>query len=182
MTEDGISFRVGVTGHRDILPGDVEAARQHSHELLSSLKSAMPATRITVISGLAEGADRIFAEAALALNMSVEAVMPMPLKYYKNDFDEASSAELDRILDTEAVQCIELPLPPGLDADDNNWPEAARNTLYANLSDDLRRRSNLLVAFWDGRFKNLAGGTDDTVVKFLAAVAGQTDGGKAPRT
>jgi len=175
VSEDGISFRIGVTGHRDILPEDVEAARRHSHELLSSLKSSMPATRITVISGLAEGADRIFAEAALALNMPVEAVLPMPLKYYENDFDEASSAELDRILATEAVQCIELPLTPGLDADDISWPEGARNTLYANLSDDLRRRSNVLVAFWDGRFKNLTGGTDDTLVKFLDAVPGEND-------
>jgi translation initiation factor 2 beta subunit (eIF-2beta)/eIF-5 len=135
----------------------------------------MPATRITVISGLAEGADRIFAEAALALNMSVEAVLPMPLKYYKKDFNDDSAAELDRILDTEAVQCIELPLTPGLDDDDNTWPEGARNMLYVSLSNDLRRRSNLLVAFWDGTFKNLAGGTDDTVVRYLAAVPGEND-------
>jgi hypothetical protein len=175
VSESGINFRIGVTGHRDILPEDVEGARQKSRELLTTIKSSMPATRITVISGLAEGADRIFAEAALALGMSVEAVMPMPLKYYKNDFDDASSAELDRILDTDAVQCIELPLTPGLDADDRSWPEGARNTLYANLSDDLRRRSNLLVAFWDGKFKNLTGGTDDTVVKYLAAIPGQND-------
>jgi len=175
VNEDGISFRVGVTGHRDILPENIDTAKQNSRELLSSLKSAMPATRITVISGLAEGADRIFAEAALALNMSVEAVMPMPLKYYKNDFDETSSAELNRILDTEAVQCIELPLTPGLDADDNNWPDGARNTLYANLSADLRRRSNVLVAFWDGKFKNLTGGTDDTVVKYLDAMPGENN-------
>jgi hypothetical protein len=175
VSESGINFRIGVTGHRDILPDDIEGARQKSRELLSEIKSSMPATRITVISGLAEGADRIFAEAALALNMSVEAVMPMPLKYYKQDFDEVSAAELDRILDTEAVQCIELPLTPGLDDDENNWPEGARNTLYANLSDDLRRRSNLLVAFWDGKYKNLTGGTDDTVVKYLDAIPGQND-------
>jgi hypothetical protein len=135
----------------------------------------MPATRITVISGLAEGADRIFAEAALDLNMSVEAVLPMPLEYYKNDFDEASSAELDRFLDDESVQCIELPLTPGLDSDDKNWPEGTRSTLYANLSDDLRRRSNLLVAFWDGKYKNLTGGTDDTVVRYLDAIPGHND-------
>ena len=177
MSESGISFRIGVTGHRDILPEDFEGARQKSRELLSTIKSSMPATSITVISGLAEGADRIFAEAALALNMSVEAVMPMPLKYYKNDFDEASCAELERILNLDTVQCIELPLTPGLDADDSSWPEAARNTLYANLSDDLRRRSNLLVAIWDGKYKDLAGGTADTVVKFLDALHGQNDSG-----
>jgi hypothetical protein len=173
VTEDGISFRIGVTGHRDILPEDVEALRQSSHELLSSLRSDMPGTRISVISGLAEGADRIFAEAALALNMPVEAVLPMPLKYYKDDFDEASSTELDRFLGNDSVECIELPLSPGLDADDSSWPQGARNSLYANLSEDLRRRSNLLVAFWDGNYKNLTGGTDDTVVKFLEAVPGQ---------
>jgi len=148
-----------------------------SDDLLSSLKSSMPGTRITVISGLAEGADRIFAEAALALDMLVEAVLPMPLSYYKKDFDEASCAELERILNLDAVRCIELPLTPGLDPDDSSWPEGARNTLYANLSDDLRRRSNFLVAIWDGKYKDLAGGTADTVVKFLGALPGQNDSG-----
>ena len=148
-----------------------------SHQLLSSMKSSMPSTRITVISGLAEGADRIFAEAALALDMLVEAVLPMPLSYYKKDFDEVSCTELERILNLDAVQCIELPLTPGLDPDDSSWPEGARNTLYANLSGDLRRRSNLLVAIWDGKYKNLAGGTADTVVKFLGALPGQSDSG-----
>ncbi len=175
MSEAGISFRIGVTGHRDIQPEDVEGARLKSRELLSTIKSSMPATRITVISGLAEGADRIFAEAALALNMSVEAVLPMPLQYYKKDFDEASLAELHRILDNESVRCIELPLTPGLDADDSRWPEGARSKLYANLSDDLRRRSNFLVTFWDGKYTNLTGGTDDTVVKFLDAIPDQND-------
>ena len=175
MSENGIIFRIGVTGHRDILPGDIEAAGQISRELLSSLKSSMPGTKISVISGLAEGADRIFAKAALELGMLVEAVLPMPLKYYKKDFDETSLADLERILHAERVECIELPLTPGLESDDQTWPEGARNTLYANLSDDLRRRSNLLVALWDGQYKNLTGGTDDTVVKYLGAFAGQND-------
>jgi hypothetical protein len=172
VSDKGIKFRVGVSGHRDILPDDIEAARQHSIELLSSLQSSMPATEISVISGLADGADRLFAEAALALGMSVEAVLPMPLKFYKSDFDATSLADLERMLDSEPVQCIELPLTPGLDGDEENWPEGARDTLYANLSQDLQRRSNLLVAIWDGKFKNLTGGTDDTVVRFLDAVPG----------
>jgi len=177
LSENGIIFRIGVTGHRDMLPEDIETAGQISRELLTSLKSSMPGTEISVISGLAEGADRIFAEAALELGMLVEAVLPMPLIYYKRDFDQTSLADLERILDAEQVECIELPLTPGLESDDQTWPEGARNTLYANLSDDLRRRSNLLVALWDGKFKNLTGGTDDTVVKYLGAFAGQNNAG-----
>jgi hypothetical protein len=175
LSENGIIFRIGVTGHRDILPEDIESAGQISREMLSSLKSSMPGTKISVISGLAEGADRIFAETALDLGMPVEAVLPMPLKHYKKDFDETSLADLERILNAERVECIELPLNPGLESDDQTWPEGARNTQYANLSDDLRRRSNLLVALWDGKFKNLTGGTGDTVVKYLGAFAGQND-------
>ena len=71
MGDTSIGFRIGVTGHRDILPDDIESARQISAEILSWLKESMPGTGITVISGLADGADRIFAEAALALIMDV---------------------------------------------------------------------------------------------------------------
>jgi hypothetical protein len=169
VDDTSISFRIGVTGHRDILPDDFEAVRQQSAEFLSWLKESMPETGITVISGLADGADRIFAEAALGLNMDVEAVLPMPLSQYKSDFDEASYAELENILDSNSVECIELPLPPGFDSDDSNWSRNQRNELYANLSDDLRLRSNFLVAMWDGQFNGLVGGTGDTILRYLDA-------------
>ncbi len=169
MGDTSIGFRIGVTGHRDILPADFEAASQKSTEFLSWLKESMPGTGITVISGLADGADRIFAEAALALNMDVEAVLPMPLSQYRNDFDEASYGELEKILNSSSVKCIELPLTSGLDSDDSSWSQDQRNALYANLSDDLRLRSNLLVAFWDGQFNGLVGGTGDTILRYLDA-------------
>jgi hypothetical protein len=167
--DTSIGFRIGVTGHRDILPADFEAASQKSTEFLSWLKESMPGTGITVISGLADGADRIFAEAALALNMDVEAVLPMPLSQYRNDFDEASYGELEKFLNSSSVECIELPLTSGLDSDDSSWSQDQRNALYANLSDDLRLRSNLLVAFWDGQFNGLVGGTGDTILRYLDA-------------
>jgi hypothetical protein len=164
-----IGFRIGVTGHRDILADDIEAARQKSAEILSWLKASMPGTGITVISGLADGADRIFAEAALALNMNVEAVLPMPLSQYRNDFDEASFGELEKFLNSSNVSCIELPLTSGLDADDSRWSQDQRNALYANLSDDLRLRSSILVTLWDGQFNGLVGGTGDTILRYLDA-------------
>ena len=112
MDNKSISFRIGVTGHRDLLPRDREAAIEQSTEFLSWLQNTMPATKITVISGLAEGADRVFAEAALALDMSVEAVLPMPLIHYKNDFAPSSCEQLDRLLDSKNVTCTgKIPAP-----------------------------------------------------------------------
>ncbi len=173
MSHKHVNFRIGVTGHRDIRPDDVETLRQKSTEFLTRLQTSMPGTGITVISGLAEGADRIFADAALALNMNVEAVLPMPLIHYKNDFNEASYAYLKRFLENKKVSCIELPLSPGLGRDDTNWPQGARDTLYANLSEDLRLRSSVLVAFWDGTFNQLKGGTGDTLSTYLDLLSGK---------
>ena len=167
MDNKSISFRIGVTGHRDLLPRDREAAIEQSTEFLSWLQNTMPATKITVISGLAEGADRVFAEAALALDMSVEAVLPMPLIHYKNDFAPSSCGQLDRLLDSKNVTCTELPLDSGLGSDESDWPEDARNCLYANLSKDLLHRSSMLVALWDGEPIALVGGTTDTVATYL---------------
>jgi hypothetical protein len=55
-----INFRIGVTGHRDIQPGDFESLHQQSVEFLTRLQANLPGTEISVISGMAEGADRIF--------------------------------------------------------------------------------------------------------------------------
>ncbi|MFT7675186.1 MAG: hypothetical protein ACI845_003606, partial [Gammaproteobacteria bacterium] len=169
VSSKNVRFRVGITGHRDIPQADFEAADKRSREFLSALQSSMPDTIITVLCGLADGADRIFAKAALSLNISVEAVLPMPLALYKNDFDSTSLSDLDEILNSELVECIELPLNVGLGDDESVWPEGSRSKLYLNLSNDLRDRSNILVAFWDGKHNNKAGGTADTVLRFLQA-------------
>lgn len=167
MSKKGIRFRIGVTGHRDILPEDYETASQSSTRFLSQLQATMPDTGITVISGLADGADRIFAKAALALDMDVEAVLPMPLKFYKSDFDKKSYDELENLIETENVSCIELPLGTGMNDNESSWSAEKRNALYANLSDDLHNRSNVLVTFWDGEFNKLTGGTADTLMRYL---------------
>ncbi len=173
MSDKHINFRIGVTGHRDIQSGDVESLRQQSVEFLTRLQATMPGTEISVISGLAEGADRIFSEAALALGMPVEAVLPMPLKHYKNDFDEASYAKLEQLLKNDKVSQIELPLTPGLDGNESSWPQGARDALYANLSEDLKLRSSVLVTFWDGTFNQLKGGTGDTLATYLDLPSGK---------
>lgn len=167
MTNAGIQFRIGITGHREFLRDNLEPANKASTEILSWLRQSMPATEITIISGLADGADRIFVNAALALDMNVEAVLPMPLEQYKNDFDEDSCRELEKILSSNSVECIELPLTSGLDSDDSSWSRDQRNALYSNLSEDLRVRSNILITFWDGEFNGLAGGTGDTILRYL---------------
>ena len=57
----------------------------------------------------------------------------------------------------------------------NSEAEPDRVALYANLADTLARKTNLLIALWDGEFSALRAGTADTVVKYLAADTGVAD-------
>lgn len=167
MNEQGINFRIGVTGHRDIAPDSIETTRQESRNFLAQLQALLPNSGITVISGMADGADRIFAMIALEMGVKVEAVLPMPWEHYRNDFEGASRTELEEILSRSDVKTIELPLPPELGRDEQTWLPGARDELYSSLSHDLKLRANILVTFWDGHFNQLTGGTGDTLLAYL---------------
>ena len=127
------------------------------------LQEHLPDTELRLIVGMAAGADLLVVETALELGVCVEAVLPMPLDHYAADFDGPTLAHLKELLRHPAVSCVELgpgttPAPP---------QSAARDALYANLSDTLIRRSSLLLALWDGRATQLTGGTAYSVLRYL---------------
>jgi hypothetical protein len=107
------------------------------------------------------------AETAVALGVSVDAVLPMPLAQYADDFDARTLACLEELLRHPNVTCIELSAPPGIHEAHQPHSAAQRDLMYANLTDTLIRRSSLLLALWDGRLSRLPGGTADTVLRYL---------------
>ncbi len=159
-----------MTGHRDIAPADVEHLRKTVEGLLVQLRRRLPGIHVELVSGMADGADRIAAEAALAAGMNVHALLPMPLDMYLTDFDETSQAHLRALLADSRVQTTELELPAG------DRPGAG---LGARLGPRraLRRarrapaRGNQHPAgLWDGEDRGLPGGTGDTVLRYLGLV------------
>ena len=81
----------------------------------------------------------------------------MPLVEYEKDFSPESLADFRALLEEKNVTLTELPMPQG----DN------RVMAYRQLSDCLIRKSNILLALWDGDDKRLTGGTSDTLLRFL---------------
>jgi hypothetical protein len=149
-------FIIGITGHHDIQPEDIEALRTSFNNLLDQLAKLIPNTQIRVISSMADGADRIAASVAIERGILVEAVFPLTWKDYQHDFSDVSRQEVQTMLKTDGVRVRELsPL------------EGTRDDAYVGLSDFLCRNSNLLVAFWDGRVITKKGGTSDTVHRFI---------------
>ena len=149
----------------DLDPGDVPELRNAVAAFLRELKGHLPETEIVVIVGMAAGADLLVAQTALDLGVRIEAVLPMPLEHYAEDFDADTLRLLKTLLARPDVRCTELhpPLHRGGDV----GRALHRDRLYANLTETLIRRSSMLLALWDGQSSPLPGGTTDTVLRFL---------------
>jgi hypothetical protein len=158
---------VGVSGHRDLQPADLPGLRDSVTSFVRQLKEQLPDTQVRLIVGMAEGADLLVAETAVALNIGVEAVLPMPLEHYAADFDPSTFKCLKELLAHPCVSCVELSAPPGCESTTTPLSAARRDAMYVNLTDALIRRSSLLLALWDGRVSTLHGGTADTVMRYL---------------
>jgi len=157
-TQIPLIIRIGVTGHRtlideDRLRRDVDSILRRLDELVGDAPHCY-----IVASPLAEGADRLVARQVLAwpapspeLSPKLEAVLPLPVEDYLEDFDsEASRQEFLQLLDLAHRQII-LSEQPGR-------PEA-----YLHVGEMIVNECDVLIAIWDGRPAAGLGGTGDIV-------------------
>jgi sulfite exporter TauE/SafE len=154
---------VAVTGHRDLVPAEVPHIRQRVRELLCSLRDAYPERSVHILSGLAEGADRLVAEEALLLGMPLTAVLPMPRELYAQDFRTAESRAAFDELCHAAVDLFELPITPGNTPASISGYGANRARQYAQLGVFLCAHCHVLLALWDGKPSDQLGGTSQVV-------------------
>ena len=160
-------FMVGVSGHRDLDPDDLSRLREAVTGFVQQLREQLPDTELRMIVGMAQGADLLVAQTAIALGVGVEAVLPMPLEQYAADFDAETLLSLRKLLRHPGIRCVELSSDMSPADARLRHSAAQRDAMYANLTDTLIRRSSLLLALWDGRASHLSGGTADTVLRYL---------------
>jgi hypothetical protein len=153
---------VGVTGHRDLCKDDLPRLTELVIAELSYLRKTYPATPLTLLSALADGADRLVARIALEAGMRLAVVLPMPAELYETDFDAASLEEFHRLIE-RAEYYTELPIMPGLTREDIQEHGLFREQQYALVGAYLASRSAILIALWDGVELNLIGGTSQVV-------------------
>ncbi len=154
---------IGVTGHRDLLPEELDGIKARIRSFFEQMQAAFPDLPLMVMTPLAEGADRIAAEVAHELDIPTIVLLPMPEHLYVRDFEGASLAEFQAM--RELGECIELPLLPELEEADVRAPGVGRDYQYAQLGAYLAAHSHILLAIWDGKPSNAPGGTGH-VIKF----------------
>jgi hypothetical protein len=114
---------------------------------------------LAMVSSLAEGSDRIAAEAALANGLPLDVVLPCARDVYEQTFtDDSSRAEFETLLDKARARLI-LPLPgePGADR------EAQLAQAYESAGLTMLAQADILIAVWDGEPARGRGGTGDIV-------------------
>jgi hypothetical protein len=158
------SLSVGVSGHRvpPKLPEQSEAPlRAHIDRILAAVaaaaRKANTATELVIVSSLAEGSDRIVAEAGLAAGFALQAILPFARAEYERDFEtEISRREFDA-LHARAGDVFEL--GGGADQRPRAY-EAAGLFMLANI--------DILIAIWDGAVAAGIGGTAQIVERAVA--------------
>jgi len=146
---------IGVTGHR--LLAEPERIAAGVEAALSRITDAYPGRTATVVSSLAEGADRLVVSQALKrAGTRVIAVLPEPKYDYLTDFESVwSKDEFLRMLGA-ADEVIE---PPERSSN--------REEAYAAAADEVLGRSEAMVVIWDG-----LGGHDTSKVMSHARACG----------
>ena len=151
-------LRVAVTGHRpNRLHIGVSEIHRHIDAVLAMLRATSRAPRAIAISALAEGADRIFADCALARGMRLGVLLPFASADYETTFSDAKATLHYRRLIARARRVTTL---PGSLTDSKAAYEAVGHATV--------EAADILVAVWDGRPAAGRGGTPEIISHALA--------------
>jgi hypothetical protein len=181
---------IGVTGHRDLRPEDRAKLEEKVKEIFLRLRRDYSATPLILVSALAEGADRLAVRVALApqVGVSLIAPLPMPQDLYELDFErlailetpmgalavESSSRGEFRGLLERAIARPKLGLAHGNTRESIAEQGAKRDRQYELVGKFIAKNSQILIALWDGVESKRVGGTA-SVVRFQIAGVPDTD-------
>ena len=141
-------IRIGVVGHRFLVKKHtVDFVAEQCIKVLQKAKIRF--CNVVALSAIAEGADMIFAEVAISLNIPFEIVKPF--EKYIEDFE--TPILKNRYLHLQRMTVKEIKLPY------INRSEEA----YFKAMQWVVKNSDLLIAVWDGKEGNGIAGTSEAV-------------------
>lgn len=158
----------GVVGHRDLREKDQPVLEERIVQVLQDIHGQYPGRELVFLSALAEGADRLAAQAALRLARQGEiairliAVLPMDVTEYTKDFLSQESKDEFFALLSQAYKVITLTEEDGL-GDTSEDPGTKRDLRYMAVGDFLARHCRFLIALWDGLQLDKTGGTSHVI-------------------
>ncbi len=134
--------RVGITGHQDLTPTVAEFVAGQLRRVLGAHE------KLIGITSLAVGADQLFARTVLALGGTLEVIVPAAT--YRATFTSREDlAAYEALLARATITTLPF-IEPSEEA-------------FLAAGQEVARRSDSLIAVWDGRPAHGTGGTADIV-------------------
>ena len=154
----GTAVRVGVTGHRVLT--DVDRIVDGIRYAIERIKQAYAGRSLTIVSSLAEGADRLVVEEALGMpGARLVAVLPFEAEDYAQDFGPDGSPSR-RQFAALLARAADVHVGPVV---------ARRGDGYAQAGEYILAQSDVVLAVWDGRRGQGRGGTAEIVARARSA-------------
>ena len=138
---------VGFTGHRHLT--EPEKVGRSLRSLMESLRSEIPG-RLIGYSSVAIGADSLFAQTCIALDIPWIALLPRPKDDFRKDFTDSDWVKTSELLG-QATRVESLP------------PSKNRELGYLECGMSTVEESDLMIAVWDGKSPRGTGGTAEIV-------------------
>ncbi len=150
--ENPAALSIGVTGHRFLR--DENVLRRGVTAALDQIVKIFPGRSITVLSPLAEGADRLVVD-VIRHDAGVRLVAPLPLPRddYLQDFATAESKREFLQMLERADEVIQLPRV------------SVRDAAYEAVGVYVLENSDILLALWDGEESRGRGGTAEIIAR-----------------
>ena len=149
---------IGVTGHRDLDDADQLALKLMVNACMEEIELIQPAKNRCLITGLAAGADQLVAQCALDRGWSLHAVLATSVDSFALTM---STLDSQRLLNDLLPRCAEVTVV--------TQNESEERTGYVAVACLIVERAEALIALWDGMASRGAGGTADTVTRYLEA-------------
>src|SRR5579872_2546072 len=168
-----LAVRVGITGARNLEASQIDRLNDQLKNVLSDIKDKMLAIAkeeavathyaeensaspfLRFISPLAQGADRLAAQAGLDLGYELYVPMPFSPEEYEKDFQSPDGANLE-----EFRRLLERAQGGWLSLDGDR---ADQDRAYEAVGQFVARHADVLIAVWDGKAWERRGGTAQIV-------------------
>ena len=161
--ESLIPIILGAVGHRDLRDEDIKKLESSVAGIFDGLKKKFPTTPLVLLSGLAEGADRLIVR--IGLDKGARLIVPMPMekdKYMEDFKTDKSRQEFNELL-KHAENTFPLSLTDENHENNKKGVPVNRDLQYRALGSYIARNSQIVIALWDGVDTNKMGGTSDVI-------------------
>ena len=145
---------LGAAGHIDVPREDEDVLRQSVCAEFRRLSTLYPDSPLIVVTGLAEGSDRLIARCAQQCGLLIAAILPVPERDYETDFSSIESVNEFRLL---LAQCVWVTVLSH---------QSGRPECYRQLGYELANQSQILIGLWDGKPESGIGGTAEVIRVF----------------